>query len=410
MKRFKTYLKEDVGTEKFLHLDHLEDLPILKGRDGITKVLGILGSIINQMHQVEGDDIDVTTKWDGAPNLTMGINPENGKFFVGTKSIFNKLTPKINYTNEDIEKNHEQPELQKKLKYALKHFKDLGIKNILSGDLMFIDSDVDSKTVDGVDSYTFRPNTITYVIDKDSELGKKIKKAKIGIIFHTEYKGSTMKNLTGNLHVSLRRLNRSPLVWFENANFQMVAPEVPNGDTLKKMHKEMDNLRFLFDQLDKNLLDKLDNDNELRDVFSQFINFLVRTDNNKAKPVDKLKMFGQYLKDKYVGQASTKKTDASKLRTDTKMKYVQSVVKSHIKTFVTLLKIHGVIADIKMNILDNIKQKDEMKSYIEKDDKMTRTKPEGFVAVSDSYGTVKLIDRSTFSKENFNLPKNWKKE
>ena len=45
----------------------------------------------------------VSVKWDGAPAVFCGINPENGKFFVGTKSIFN-ATPKINYTNADIKR------------------------------------------------------------------------------------------------------------------------------------------------------------------------------------------------------------------------------------------------------------------------------------------------------------------
>ena len=41
--------------------------------------------------------VNMTVKWDGAPAIICGVNPENGKFFVGTKSVFNK-TPKINYT------------------------------------------------------------------------------------------------------------------------------------------------------------------------------------------------------------------------------------------------------------------------------------------------------------------------
>ena len=48
----------------------------------------------------------VSVKWDGAPAIVFGTNPENGKFFVGTKSVFNKVKVLINYTNEDIDKNH----------------------------------------------------------------------------------------------------------------------------------------------------------------------------------------------------------------------------------------------------------------------------------------------------------------
>ena len=51
-----------------------------------------------------GGKLNMSVKWDGAPAVFCGTNPENGKFFVGTKSVFNK-TPKINYTPTDIRRN-----------------------------------------------------------------------------------------------------------------------------------------------------------------------------------------------------------------------------------------------------------------------------------------------------------------
>ena len=75
--------------------------------------------------------MNVTVKWDGAPAVFAGTNPENGKFFVATKSLFNK-TPKINYTNADIDRNHGGG-LADKLKVALANLKGLGIKGVLQG-------------------------------------------------------------------------------------------------------------------------------------------------------------------------------------------------------------------------------------------------------------------------------------
>ena len=49
-----------------------------------------------------GADTRVTVKWDGSPAIICGINPENGRFFVGTKSVFNKVNPKISYSQEDV--------------------------------------------------------------------------------------------------------------------------------------------------------------------------------------------------------------------------------------------------------------------------------------------------------------------
>ena len=87
-------------------------------------------------------------------------NPENGKFFVGTKSVFNK-NPKINYTNADIRKNHSN-ELATKLSIALRELSRLGIKRI-TNDFLFTES-VKKIDMDGDAMISFTPNTITYFL------------------------------------------------------------------------------------------------------------------------------------------------------------------------------------------------------------------------------------------------------
>ena len=76
------------------HLEHPEDT-IFDGRRVALKA-------ITEMITCK----TVGIKWDGAPAVVFGTNPANGKFFVGTKSVFNKKIPKINYSFNDIETNH----------------------------------------------------------------------------------------------------------------------------------------------------------------------------------------------------------------------------------------------------------------------------------------------------------------
>src|SRR5574344_844220 len=110
----------------------------------------------------------------------------NGKFFVATKGLFAK-TPKINFTNEDIDKNH-SGELAEKLKLALKYLKDVIPEGkIFQGDFLFDYTTLKTQSIDGIDYYTWHPNTIKYAVEKDTPLGKKIGSSKFGIIFHTEY-------------------------------------------------------------------------------------------------------------------------------------------------------------------------------------------------------------------------------
>ena len=134
MRSFKELLNEDTNT----HMEHLEDEIINNGVKGATTAIQFLNSLKDMLSGGKSKT-NITVKWDGAPAIFAGINPENGKFFVGTKSIFNKV-PKINYTPEDVQKNHgHAPGLVDKLTKALRYLPPLGIQKILQGDFMFDD-------------------------------------------------------------------------------------------------------------------------------------------------------------------------------------------------------------------------------------------------------------------------------
>ena len=105
---------------KNTHLEHLEDNIYNKGFDGAKEAVDYLYSL-HQMLEGESDaKISMTTKWDGAPAIICGKDPETGKFFVGTKGVFAKK-PKINFTPQDIKENHPDPELQDILNVALEN-------------------------------------------------------------------------------------------------------------------------------------------------------------------------------------------------------------------------------------------------------------------------------------------------
>ena len=97
---FKGFQTQDKNT----HLEHLEDDIINRGAVGGENAVNFLKAVRNMLAG-SGKGTNMTVKWDGAPAIICGVNPENGKFFVGTKSVFNK-TPKINYTSRDIARNH----------------------------------------------------------------------------------------------------------------------------------------------------------------------------------------------------------------------------------------------------------------------------------------------------------------
>jgi hypothetical protein len=155
-----------LAEDKNTHLEHLEDDIINNGYEGGQNAIAFLESLNEMLAGHSKSKVNVTTKWDGAPAIVCGPSPENGKFFVGTKSVFNK-TPKVNYSIADIRKNH-TGDLQNILRECLTYLSGLGMKEILQGDLMFTSSGKKKTTYKDPSGkqeamISFQPNTIVYI-------------------------------------------------------------------------------------------------------------------------------------------------------------------------------------------------------------------------------------------------------
>ena len=185
---------------------------------GGQNAINFLSSLSDLLEGNTKRPMNVTGKWDGAPAIFAGTNPENGKFFVGSKSIFNK-TPKINYTDADIDANHGGG-LAEKLKASLRYFKGLGIPGIWQGDLLYTSDDLKTANVGGDDCVIFTPNTITYAVAVNSVVGKTIQRSKIGVVWHTSYSGRTMVTMKAKFGVNAQALKKSRNVWSTDATFK----------------------------------------------------------------------------------------------------------------------------------------------------------------------------------------------
>ena len=115
------------------HQEHFEDL--------------ILTGDLSVLEFFDGE-YQVSLKIDGSPAILWGTNPASGNFFVGTKSVFNKVKLKINESHEDIDANH-SGNVAQILHCCLDSLPRTD--NIYQGDFIGFG---------GVNFYT--PNTITY--------------------------------------------------------------------------------------------------------------------------------------------------------------------------------------------------------------------------------------------------------
>ena len=189
---FSSFLTE----QKNLHMEHLEDEVLNGGVEGTRGAINFLQGLRDMLAGSSASSVDVTVKWDGAPAVFAGINPENDQFFVGTKGVFAK-NAKINYTDTDIDNNHSGG-LASKLKVALKELSKVNISGVLQGDMMYTSDDLQKETIDGEPYITFQPNTIVYAIPVKSKLAAKILSSNMGIVWHTTYSGDTMEGMTAS--------------------------------------------------------------------------------------------------------------------------------------------------------------------------------------------------------------------
>jgi len=409
MQGFQDYLIEDKNT----HLEHLEDEIINNGTKGAKTSIEFLKSIKKMLQGGKGGS-SISVKWDGAPAVFCGTNPENGKFFVGTKSIFN-ATPKINYTNADIKRNHGGA-LADKLMIALKYLSKLGIKGILQGDLLFTSSDKKTATVDGQKSIIFTPNTITYAVPVvksgffGSSLYDNIKKAQIGIIFHTSYSGKTMKGLSASFGASVKGLKKNKSIFFDDAMYKQSedpgfsSSEASAFDNIIKMAEGSAYKAGAF--IDKIKKDKgpLSLGIQLKTFFNTFIR-----QGTKIEGTSRLvNNFEVYFRGKIKKEIDSKKTQAAKQKYEEILEVGMKILRPNkeglyfaIATYITLQSAKAVLLR-KLNTIQSIG------SFLRTNNGYKVTNPEGYVAIKGS-GAVKLVDRLEFSQANFNMAKNWVK-
>lgn len=381
-------------TKANTHLTHLEELVLTQGQDGYNQAKSFLYELIKNLKGEDNTIKNISVKWDGAPAIFTGINPKNGQFFVGTKSVFNK-EPKINYTSQDIDENHgHAPGLAKKLKLALQYLPAVGIKGILQGDFMFDNEEVTTEDIEGITHYTFKPNTIRYAVEANSELGKQIIAAKIGIIFHTTY--NDLSGGGASFGVDISGLTKSTNVWFDDAYFKddtgILLSNEEEQFILEKI-KEADSINVDYTNLPLVSLNTYIN-NEIKQ--GEFLN-------NPLKSFEMFKNWYQRAIDKNIEQVKRPETKEAKRKAgEDKLKEFESQKPD----IINLFKVSKLLSEAKAIFITKYDKAVATKHFIDNGDGTLRvTKAEGFVAVDHTENGIKLVDRLEFSKNNFNSGK-----
>lgn len=407
-------LKRFIAEQKNLHMEHAEDLIFNEGVDGTRKAINFLRDLRDMLAGHTNKNMATTVKWDGAPSIFAGIDPSDGKFFVAKKGIFNK-NPKVYKTNQDIDADL-SGELNVKFKVALKEFSKLGItKGVYQGDMMFTKDDLKVETVDGQDYITFHPNTIVYAVPNDSLLADKIRKAQVGVVWHTTYEGDSFETMSASFGKSIvTHMKHVPSVWMDDANYKdysgtatFTAAETANLNAI------LSNIGKLFNTTAASTINAIHENPDLLLAVKTFNNSKIRNSEKITDTTKHVSDLYNYIHDRYQKEIDKKKTEAGKATQENARKNVLKFFLEHDKKdIVNIFDLSNMIVDAKNMIINKMNTAGHIKTFLRTASGFKTTGVEGYVAIDHLSGSaVKIVDRLEFSRANFSadIIKGWQR-
>ena len=398
-----------ITEQKNTHMTHIEDKVLYGGVNGTRQAINALRELRDMLAGETKSKL--STKWDGAPAIFAGQDPSDGEFFVAKKGVFAK-NPKVYKTNADIDADIKSGDLSDKMKLALKHLPELGIKGVIQGDFLFSKPDLKTETIDGQKYVTFHPNTIIYAVPYDQ--ADALRKAKIGIVWHTTYKGNDFESMKASYGVDVSKFRNSSNVWSQDAMLRDVSGATMDKKDTAEVTKHLSNAGKIFNKIAGSTLRELEKNQDLAQLIEQYNNTFVRAQtvipNSNTHVVGLIK----WINDKFKKEMEKRKTEKGKMvqqqKLDDILKFFSPRNK---KSLVQMFELQKSIVLAKLKLINKLNSISSYDTFVQtKKGYKVKTGAEGFVAIDKLGGdAVKLVDRLEFSYNNFSpdILKGWEK-
>lgn len=398
---------EFITEQKNTHMTHIEDKVLYGGVNGTRQAINALRELRDMLAgKKEGS---VSVKWDGAPAIFCGQDPRDGEFFVAKKGIFAK-NPKVYKTDAEVDADM-SGDLADKMKAALQYLPNLGIKGVIQGDFLFGPGDVQRKKIDGEDYVTFHPNTIVYAVPV--KMAAPILNAKIGIVWHTTYTGTSFENMRASYGVNVSGFRNSSDVWSQDAMLRDVTKATMTSAETEEVNGHLSTAGVLFNKISGSTLRELEANQDLAKLIEQYSNTFVRKGQVIPDSARHVTGLIKWINNKYKAEmakrstARGKKTQQDKL--DEIMKFFSPTNK---KSLVNMFELQKSIVLAKMKLINKLNSLKKIDTFVKTTQGYKVTGEEGYVAIDKLGGdAVKLVDRMEFSYNNFSsdILKGWDK-
>ena len=396
---------------KNTHMEHVEEEALNRGKEGAEYAINQMMLFADMLKGRTNKKLRVSVKWDGAPAIVCGVDPESKKFFVGTKGVFN-ASPKLGTSHEEIDRLYGESGAVSKLHLAYDYLSKLGITGVLQGDFMFDDSSRREEEIDGEKMYTFKPQLITYAVPVDSDIGKRIGNAKFGIVFHTNYEGNTLADATANYDVNVSNLKRSNDVWFDDAFFKDVSGSVlMTKDETAQVKKDLADAMGAYKAVPNAVWEAMKSNDDFIKNFKFWINTNIRQGKLAGDPGEFLNGFIDWYKERIEGEiAKLKNQDPEKPAVKNRLQKIQNnmnFINTNRKGLSGIIIFMTEITNLKKIFITKLNNIESIAHFYKTADGYEAGSPEGYVAIDHTGGAVKIVDRLEFSRRNFTTPKDF---
>jgi hypothetical protein len=403
--KFADFITEQKNT----HMTHIEDKVLYGGVNGTRQAINALRELRDMLAGETKSKL--STKWDGAPAIFCGQDPTDGEFFVAKKGVFAK-NPKVYKTEADIKADIKSGDLADKMTLALKHLPELGIKGVIQGDFLFSKPDLKTDTIDGQKYVTFHPNTIIYAVPYDQ--ADALRKAKIGIVWHTTYKGKDFMSMKATYGVNVSKFKSSVNIWSQDAMLRDVSGATMDKKETAEVTKYLSDAGKIFNKIAGSTLRELERNQDLATLIEQYNNTFVRAQTVIGNTNTHVTGLLKWLNDKFQKEKDKRSTEKGKAtqqkKLDELMKFFSPRNK---KNLVMMFDLQKSLVLAKLKLINKLNSISSYDTFVQtKKGYKVRTGAEGFVAIDKLGGdAVKLVDRLEFSYNNFSpdVLKGWEK-
>lgn len=377
-----------------LHLDHVDETLFIGGDAAASDALDLLES-----------PYFITQKFDGAPSIFCGTDPADGRFFVGTKSVFNK-SPKLYKESWDIIENEPAGKATKLIE-ALKWLSQLNIPSdtVLQGDLLWTPGDHIYETYEGNRYVTVHPNTLVYGWLAESDAGKAVRNAELGIVFHTTYRGQhDLQNYSATFGANVDNLRQMSEVWVRDARY--------NADfTLSESdHTRLDIARGLIGSFDRIVANESTISSQMIGTsIKTYVNDFIR--NGRRLKEMSVHDYRQFVAERYVTSTNKMVSENAISRKKLQCRVFNEQVSVDREAYENAFEFVYLVQQIKNRILDELNANNDQVIFAKTALGLQEADTEGYVFVGHDGNGVKVVDRQEFSHYNFSddYVKGWQK-